>query len=255
MSYLHYDFTEKPNSTSTLVLLHGFMEDLSVWEEITPLLYGNHLKVDLPGHGKSKSLAMPHTMENFANELNRLLDHLSITGPIHLIGHSMGGYVSLAFADRYPKQVKSIFLVNSTALADTPEKQNMREKAAQMVLEAKQPVVNMAVRNLFNPDTVSTSEQVFNHLYKIAMAMDANAISRTQLGMRVRKDYSNFSLNQAIPLHYIIGKKDPLIPFESYWHQMQNNHGSALVLADGGHLAFYEAPALVAGFINNLLEP
>ena len=101
-----------------LVLLHGFMENLMIWEEMETHLSEDFtlIKIDLPGHGLSKIYREIHTMELMAEEVKKLTDHLKLEN-FHLLGHSMGGYVSLAFAEKFPETLKSLTLFFSTYFA------------------------------------------------------------------------------------------------------------------------------------------
>ena len=95
-----------------LVLLHGFMENLMIWTDMEPYLAKDFtlIKIDLPGHGLSKIYREIHTMELMAEEVKKLTDHLKLEN-FHLLGHSMGGYVSLAFADTFSASLKSFTLL------------------------------------------------------------------------------------------------------------------------------------------------
>ncbi|MGA9212059.1 alpha/beta fold hydrolase, partial [Kaistella sp.] len=91
----------------TLVLLHGFMENLTIWDDMDTYLSEKFslIKIDLPGHGLSKIYNEIHTMELVADEVKKVTDKLNLD-QFHLLGHSMGGYVSLAFAEKFPEVLK-----------------------------------------------------------------------------------------------------------------------------------------------------
>ena len=110
---------------AAVVLLHGFLEDLTLWDTITPVLSKRNrvVAIDLLGHGKSDNLGYIHTMEEQAEMVKAVLKHLKLR-KYTFIGHSMGGYISLAFTKIYPDSVKGICLMNSTAEADTKEKKD-----------------------------------------------------------------------------------------------------------------------------------
>lgn len=105
------NFEKKGNGKETLVLLHGFMENLSIWNDMESHLSKDFtlLKIDLPGHGKSEILSEVHTMELMADEVKKVVDHENLD-KIHLLGHSMGGYTSLAFAEKFPQNLKTLKL-------------------------------------------------------------------------------------------------------------------------------------------------
>ena len=106
-----------------VVLLHGFLEDASMWNALIPELSKKNrvVAIDLLGHGNTNSLGYVHTMEDMANTVKAVLSHLSLRKFI-FIGHSMGGYVALAFAKLYPENIKGLCLLNSTYEADDLER-------------------------------------------------------------------------------------------------------------------------------------
>ena len=102
---LHYNISGR--GKEVLVLLHGFMENSSIWADMEGFLSKDFrlIKVDLPGHGLSEVKTSPQTMEMMADEVKATLDSLNLRA-VHLLGHSMGGYVSLAFAEKYPEMLR-----------------------------------------------------------------------------------------------------------------------------------------------------
>lgn len=126
------NFERKGNGKETLVLLHGFMENLSIWSDMEPHLSKDFslLKIDLPGHGQSEIFGEVHTMELMAEEVKKVLDSQNLN-KVHLLGHSMGGYTSLAFAEKYPDTLKSLTLFFSTYFADDEEKNSSVSKATE----------------------------------------------------------------------------------------------------------------------------
>ena len=98
---LNYEIERKGNYN--LILLHGFMENLSICDDMIPFLSEKFrlIKIDLPGFGKSDVVAEIQTSEIMADEVKKVTDELGLT-EFHLLGHSMGGYISFAFAEKYP---------------------------------------------------------------------------------------------------------------------------------------------------------
>ena len=119
-----------------LVLLHGFPLDHHLWDEIVPLLQDSFdlILPDLRGFGGSETVDTPYTMEDYASDIAGLLDKLGIQRAA-VVGHSMGGYVALAFAKAYPERVSGLALVSSQAPADPPERKEGRYKSAADVAE------------------------------------------------------------------------------------------------------------------------
>lgn len=117
-----------------VVLLHGYLRSLLVWESFVPLLYKEVrvVTLDLPGHGISVVRGQTHTMEWLADVVADALAALGI-GRCTLVGHSMGGYVALAFCERHPEMLDGLVLLSSTPNPDTPEKQANRLREIALV--------------------------------------------------------------------------------------------------------------------------
>lgn len=122
---------ERRGKGTPLVLLHGFPLDHHLWDEAVPLLEDTFdvIVPDLRGFGNSTTVDSPYGMDDYASDIAGLLDQLGIQKAA-LVGHSMGGYVALAFARLYPDRVRGLGLVSSQVLADAPERKEGRYKSA-----------------------------------------------------------------------------------------------------------------------------
>ena len=118
---------------NAIVLLHGFLENSTMWSNISAELSTKNrvICIDLLGHGNSECIGYVHTMNDMALAVKEVLKLLRLRKYI-IIGHSMGGYVSLAFAEKYPKHIKGLCLLNSTAQADTEERKELRSRACKI---------------------------------------------------------------------------------------------------------------------------
>jgi len=136
-----------------IVLLHGFLENSNMWQYLQPELAKEFrvICIDLLGHGKTDSIGYIHTMEDMADAVYDVLQNLNIENVV-LIGHSMGGYVSLAFADLYPDMVKGLVLMNSTSYADSDERKANRDRAIKAVKQNYIAAISMSIANLFSEE-------------------------------------------------------------------------------------------------------
>ncbi|MGB0892059.1 MAG: alpha/beta fold hydrolase, partial [Flavobacteriaceae bacterium] len=127
-------YTDQGKGTA-IVLLHGFLENSTMWNNFVANVSKNHrvICIDLLGHGKTECLGYVHTMEDMSDAVEAVLNHLKIRRSI-FIGHSMGGYVALAFAEHFPDNVKGLCLLNSTTRTDSEERKKLRSRA---ILAAK----------------------------------------------------------------------------------------------------------------------
>lgn len=144
---------ERRGTGTPLVLLHGFPLDHHIWDEVVPQLENTFDLIipDLRGFGESTTVDTPYTVDDYASDIIGLLDHLGVKKAA-IAGHSMGGYIALAFARLYPERVSGLALVSSQALADSPERKEGRYKSAAGVAEKGIGVVVDAMIPNFTPD-------------------------------------------------------------------------------------------------------
>ena len=238
-----------------VVLLHGFLEDLTMWNEIAPALAGDHqvIGIDLLGHGKSENTGQVHTMEEQARMVRSVLSELGI-GHYTLIGHSMGGYVALAIAELYPGEVMGLGLMNSTSLADPPEKKINRERAIEAVKKNHRSFVRIAIPGLFAPGNRGKFAKEIKAITEISLSMDPQGITAALEGMKIRNDRSDIFKRISVPKLLIIGEQDPALDLESLLPQAQYP-GVKTVLFKDGHMSHIEnRPELLAYFLQFLKD-
>ena len=156
---IHYSIAGEGETT---VLLHGFLESSEIWEDFLPEFskYGRIISIDLPGHGKSGVISEVHSMELMAEAVYTVLQATGVKKG-NFIGHSMGGYVALAFLEQYPEIVQDLLLLNSTPQADSEEKKEIRDRSVELVQRNKKAYISMAINNLLSPfNTASFSEEI-----------------------------------------------------------------------------------------------
>lgn len=244
---------EEQGTGDVLVLLHGFTESLKIWKDFVSVLSKNFriITIDLPGHGKSSVLAEVHTMELMADVVKSVLDYLEIPKCV-LIGHSMGGYVSLAFSRKYHKQVKGLGLFHSTSLADTEEAKENRSRAIEIIRNNHNSFLLSFIPDLFAPENKSHYQSEIRELIDEAKTMSAQAIIAAQEGMKQRSSTLDVLINAAYPVMFIAGQKDSRIPFENIWVQMALTETTySLILRNTGHMGYIESKAETLGFIEH----
>ena len=193
-----------------LMLLHGFPLDSSSWDELTPLLE-NDLDIitpDLRGFGQSTTIESPYTVSDMADDLAGLLDHLGIE-KIAIAGHSMGGYIALAFAKKYPNLVSGLGLISSQAAADAPEGKERRYKTAADVDEKG---VSVVVEAMTPKLSANAKVQVF--VRGVIEKQSKSAVIGALKAMAEREEMSTFLSKFALPLLLIHGDIDQLIPID-----------------------------------------
>ncbi|MDC7995158.1 alpha/beta fold hydrolase [Altibacter sp. HG106] len=235
---IFYDHDKR--GTSTLVLLHGFLEDRTIWDALRADYSGplSLLSIDLPGHGESGSLGTLHTMEEMAEVVLHVMKQ-SETTSAHLLGHSMGGYVCLAFAEQFPEHCKSLLLLNSSCEADTSERLINRKRALQVINTNKNSFVSMAIANLFSSSARREFASEIKTLVAKAQKMEVSAIQATIKGMMVRRDRTRVLKEWKRPKEIICGNEDPIIPFSSS-RRMATLTKASLTILDGSHMSWLE---------------
>ena len=205
-----------------VVLLHGFLENKSMWEAIAESISKNHqvVSIDLLGHGKTGCLGNMHTMENQAKMVWFVLNTININTFV-VIGHSMGGYIALAFAELFPKRITKLCLMNSTAAPDDSEKLTNRDRAIKVIKTNQEAFIRMAIPNLFSEKSKSKFKSEIELITQDALKMSAQEIIASIQGMKIRKDRTFLLKTLKIPILFIIGKKDPALNYNSLIDQIK----------------------------------
>lgn len=225
-----------------IVLLHGSMESLEIWDTYSDVLARKYrvIAVDLPGHGKTPAIGYIHTMDTMAHCVKAVLDTLKIKRYI-LVGHSMGGYAALAFADLYNDNVAGLCLFHSTALPDSPQKKKDRERAVALVKQNPKQYIYSSVTRQFAPFNIPLFKAEINQLKTIAQKMSARSIVNTLEGMKIRPKRDWLLQMAEFPVMYIIGKQDAVYPYQAIVQQATNFTSHVLLIDNCGHNGFIEA--------------
>lgn len=221
-----------------LVLLHGYPLDHHIWDDIVPLLEDKFdlILPDLRGFGGSTTVDTPCTMDDFASDIAGLLDSLGI-GKAAIAGHSMGGYVALAFARLFPDRVTGLGLVASQTLADPPDRKEGRYKSAAEVVEKGIGSVMDAMAPKFTGDP---SLQALAR--KVMERQNPQAYIGALKAMAERQDMTHLLASMKYPIVLVHGEADVLIPVERA-REVKDAVPHALLaeLPGVGHLPMLEA--------------
>ena len=233
-----------------LVFLHGFLESSKIWEPFIDELSKKRqvICIDLPGHGKSGNLNPVHSMELFADAAHAILQHLEVE-KISLVGHSMGGYVSLALCEKFPDLIKSLVLLNSSPAPDSEEKKTNRDKAIALVRKNKEAFVKIAVSNLVTKESNLKFENEMNELVKDALSFSEEGIISALKGMKIRTNKSEVLKAFQGPKYIVASKQDPVINYSEIQVVAQKCKCTLKSLPDG-HLSFLENRTEVFEFLH-----
>lgn len=224
-----------------LVLLHGFLESSSIWKPFVKKWADTRqvICIDLPGHGQSEVMEEVHTMELFAEVVHQIVMELGIS-KVDLLGHSMGGYVSLAYLEQHPKKVGKLILVNSSPAADSEERKKTRVRAAALVYKNKSAFVSMAISNLLSPDNSERFKVYLEKMKNEALEFPAKGLVAALYGMKDRRDRSDILKRFPGEKYIVVGKEDPILSVEVV--RKQSAEVEALLYElPGGHLSFLES--------------
>ncbi len=241
-------------SGNVVVLLHGYLENIHVWDGFADQLSRHYriICIDLMGHGNSGIAGETHSMDLMAGAVHRVLDH-AVPGNYVLAGHSMGGYVTLAFAERYPESLKGFALVNSSPFADTEEKEKNRERAIRLVREGKKDqIVKGHAPMTFAPENREKYAETISVITNEAMLMPDRGITAALRGMMERPDRTEILKKSKIPVMVMAGLKDEFIPVEVSEKMFRMNPAiHKLLLKNSGHMGFIEEQSEA---LNGMLE-
>jgi len=247
---LHYSDTGKGK---VLVFLHGFCEDLRIWQEFTQSLESSYRIIcpDLPGFGRSAPTSSDLSL--WAETLHNLLSDLGVQ-KAWIIGHSMGGYVAMALAERYPDLFQGLVLFHSTALADNDEKKKSRNRNIRFIQDhGAVPFVRQLIPSLFGTSVKRESETQL--ALQIAETQPDQGLVNALMAMRNRSDRSGVLASLPCPVLILSGKHDSvlalkeqaelaLLPDVCIFH----------VLPDTGHMGMLEEPETCRTFLLEFIE-
>lgn len=242
------------NGPENLVLLHGFMENLLIWDDMEQYLSKKFrlIKIDLPGHGRSDIYGEVHTMELMAEKIKEVTDKLQLES-FHLLGHSMGGYTSLAFAEKFPDVLKSLTLFFSTYFPDDEEKKEQRRKSFRIILENFRTYIGAGIPNLFNPNEKDILEGKIELAKEIALSTKPEGAFACVKGMIERTDKKDVLENLESKILVIAGKHDNAVKTDVMIKNLPDKTNIKSYILDCGHNGHWEKPEVCAAIINTEL--
>ena len=263
-----------------VVLLHGFGEDSHIWNDQITYLKDHCLLIipDLPGSGKSSlmsrelavrsvesiskttpdsTLQTPDYLSivDYADCIHALLTHEKISS-CTMLGHSMGGYITLAFAKKYPDQLHSFGLVHSTAYADSDEKKKNRERGIVLIEEyGACSFLKTTIPNLFGAAFKEEHPEKVEELVVASQQFSKEALQQYYRAMMNRPDATDVLKSNRLPILFVIGTEDVAAPMDDMLQQSRLPLNPYIhVLQNIGHMGMWEAKdqmnELLLAFIN-----
>jgi pimeloyl-ACP methyl ester carboxylesterase len=244
LKQIHYKNTTISYSDSgkgtAVVLLHGFLENKTMWKDLVPISSQKNrvITIDLLGHGATGCLGYVHSMENNAEIIKAVLSHLRIRKVI-FVGHSMGGYVALAFAELYPAAVKGLVLLNSTSKEDSAERKHNRDRAIKAVKQNYVNFVRLSIANLFSVNNRERLENEIENVKLEALKTPLQGIVASLEGMKIRKNREFILRESEFPKLLILGEKDGVLIYKDNLAQLENTDVKLVTFQDG-HMSHIE---------------
>lgn len=234
-----------------VVLVHGFPLDHTIWEPLLPILKekARIILPDMRGHGASPVIEGPSSMRLMAADIAALLDKLDIDKAI-LVGHSMGGYVGLAFAHAYPNRLAGLGLIATQAAADTPERRQDRLNLADEIGRkgVRHLAENMSIR-------LTTRRELSPALRTLILKINPKGAIGALKGMADRPDLTDFLPSITIPSLVLAGSDDVIMPIERPQTMAKMLARAWFVeIHSAGHLPMMEYPQQVAEALDQLIE-
>jgi len=242
---------ERLGNSTPLILLHGYPLDHTIWNEVASLLKNDFdlILPDLRGFGQSTTVETPYTLSDMAEDLAGLLDYLKIE-KVALAGHSMGGYVALAFAKKYPQRVSGLGLVASQAVADSPEGKERRYQTAADVAQKGVSIVAEAMTSKLSADL-----NVQALVRAVIEQQTPSAVIGALKAMAEREDLMSNLSSVTFPVTLIHGEADVLIPIERAKEIKVVAPSARLIELQGaGHMPMMEFPNETADGLRFLRE-
>lgn len=240
-----------------VVLIHGFAEDSSIWDEQVAHLANDYQLIipDIPGSGASAYIK-DMGLEEYADYIKAILDLENIDRCI-MIGHSMGGYISLAFAENHRGMLIKLGVFHSSAYADDSAKIDTRRKAIEFIRSnGAEAFLKTSIPGLFYTEgnNQKTSNQI-NKLVEKGKAFTSDALIQYYEAMIVRPDRTALLKTFSQPILFIMGEHDKAVPFKQSLEQSHiPAHAYIHILRESAHMGMLEESVKVNGILANFLE-
>jgi pimeloyl-ACP methyl ester carboxylesterase len=227
-----------------VVLIHGFAENNQIWEQQQAYLSEQFYVIspDLPGSGKTP-LTENLSIESMADYVYTVLQTDGIEHAV-IIGHSMGGYVALALAEKYPAMVKGLGLFHSTAAPDSEEKKEGRLKSINIIEQyGAEAFIKQALPNMFSPVYKKQHPEQVEAYVSLGLQCPQESLIAYYRAMINRPDRTALLSSLEVPVLFVIGKDDTAIPLKGVLSQVSMPHTSSIhIFGDTGHMGMWEVP-------------
>ena len=254
-------FYEVEGAGNPVMLLHGFAEDGRIWYYQVQNLKNNYRLIipDLPGSEKSEMLEGVVTLSDYAEAVKVIADKEIDFGnekQCTMIGHSMGGYITLAFAEKYPEYLNGMGLFHSSSFADDEQKKETRRKGIEFIKKnGPELFLRNTTPNLFSEKTKEEAPELIENLISLSKNFSGEALIQYYDAMINRPDRSEIVKSFKKPVLIIAGMHDNAVPIQSslsqaYLGAVTHFH----ILKHSGHIGMWEEEAASTLCLENFLH-
>jgi len=242
-------FVKTQGEGPPVLLLHSYLGSLNLFDDLANELSKNRtvIRIDLPGHGDSSTPPSDYRFDAFAGAIAELLQKLNIAGKIALIGHSMGGYIAMAFADRFPERIESLILIHSPIRSADDLSIKSRNREATLLRNGKKDLLlQVTIPSNFAPELKPETEGLVALIHQTARQVTTDGALRSIEAMNHRCNSLKTLQNEKYPILIIIGKHDNVYSPETQLEDaLSIPRAEVLLLGDSGHMGFMEEPEIV----------
>lgn len=228
-----------------LVFLHAFPLNRSMWTEQENALSSQFrvMTIDLRGHGESDAPLWHYTLDQAADDVCGLLDHLSIKQAV-FVGLSMGGYLLFAFYRKYAERVKGMVLADTRAQADTEDGKRARFEMAQIAYKrGSSAIADIMIPKLLSPGTIQTRPELVQRVRGMIKGNQVSGIAGDLMAMAQRPDSVPFLQQIHCPTQIIVGELDvPTPPADARLMAESIPNARLAIIPGAGHLSNLEQP-------------
>lgn len=246
-----FSYIDSGEGKDTLLFIHGFCGSREYWQKVLPKLKEKYrvIAVDLRGHGASDSNETSFSIEDLAGDIALFLEEQNIN-QVYLFGHSLGGYIALSFAEKFPDKLNGFSLIHSTAFPDDQAGKEGRMDSVEKIETAGMPAfIDGLIPKLFADSDDPHIELVKTIGYQ---TRETGAIGSLH-AMRNREDKNYVLRETVLPVLLVAGDKDKVVPPEKTF-SVKGKHIKEVILEGCGHMGMLEAPDQLAIEIGRFVE-
>jgi len=251
-------FVKTEGEGPPLLLIHSYWGSLLLFDDLAKAFSKTRkvIRIDLPGHGNSGTPPPGYRFDSFAGVLDELLKRLNIGGKVSIIGHSMGGYIAMAYADRFPERIESLILMHSPIRSADNQSIKSRNREASLLVKGKRELLlQVTVPSNFAPGHHGKMEKALEMVMNTSRQVTIDGALRSIEAMNHRSGYLKTLQKATFPILIIVGKYDKVYDAgEQLDDASQIPRAEVLLLEYSGHIGFIEEPVKVLSRLKQFLD-